>query len=236
MRYRNIVIPVLLLFIISCNKNHSDEGLNTLSGTWQLSGEIGKNTAGFITENTSAGKPIILSFRDNSLNGSFIGRIPSGKISGNYHLGSHNKLLIDNIEQPRESQSSAELQLVYAIHKARSYFVDDNKLKIYYDSGDKMMLFEKRDDYFRQMSWEQTKCADPWKTNELVSNENTADSLINYLQTLGIDIYDVTFEHDSSLVEDCESCLCKTGQKIIVKVEEGAMKDLMAYGFMAVEE
>jgi hypothetical protein len=73
--------------------------------------------------------------------------------------------------------------------------------------------------------WLQTKCSDPWHTGEMHSDEETYDSLMAYLAGQGITPGYASISYDSTLAEDCESCMCRTGNIIFnyVSVEDSAV-------------
>lgn len=80
--------------------------------------------------------------------------------------------------------------------------------------------------------WNQTKCADPWSTGENNSNTETEIAVTKYLQNEDVNILTLSFDTNSPLASDCESCGCGTGQRIIVNVKDAyvaKMKELNFY-------
>lgn len=80
--------------------------------------------------------------------------------------------------------------------------------------------------------WNQTKCADPWNTEENSSNTETENAVREYLNIEGITVINLNFDNKSSLATDCEACGCGTGQRIIVEVNNSdisKMEELRFY-------
>jgi len=80
--------------------------------------------------------------------------------------------------------------------------------------------------------WNQTKCADPWSTGENNSKGETEIAVTKYLQNENVNILNLSFDTNSPLAVDCESCGCGTGQRIIVNVKDSdvsKMKELNFY-------
>ena len=81
------------------------------------------------------------------------------------------------------------------------------------------------------LEYAETKCSDPWGTNEGNSKEEVESALMAFLENeLNISnaTIKISFEEKA---EACEACSCKTGRKITVTVEEGFVPILEDNGF-----
>lgn len=69
------------------------------------------------------------------------------------------------------------------------------------------------------MRWDITGCANPWdefiQSDSLTTNEYH-QIIFDYLSIHVIDVKQVTSYHDSSKVELCYACHCKTGDVILI--------------------
>ncbi len=71
------------------------------------------------------------------------------------------------------------------------------------------------------MRWDLTGCFNPWDNYfnlDTFSNEGYNAGIISYLSEEGIDVNYITSEFDSSKVELCYACHCKTGTVITVNI------------------
>lgn len=71
------------------------------------------------------------------------------------------------------------------------------------------------------MRWDLTGCSNPWDnffSLDTFSNESYNQGVYNFLNEEGIDVNYVSSEFDSSKVELCYACHCKTGTVIIVNI------------------
>ena len=79
--------------------------------------------------------------------------------------------------------------------------------------------------------WNQTKCADPWNTGENSSNTETENAVTQYLDIENVIVISLSFDNNSPLSTDCESCNCGTGQRIIVEVNNNDISEMENLGF-----
>lgn len=71
------------------------------------------------------------------------------------------------------------------------------------------------------MRWDLTGCFNPWDNYidlDTFSTEGYNQGIYNYLTTEGIDVNYVSSEFDSSKVELCLACHCKTGEVITINI------------------
>ncbi|PIE99917.1 MAG: hypothetical protein CR994_08720 [Maribacter sp.] len=81
--------------------------------------------------------------------------------------------------------------------------------------------------------WEQTKCLDPWNTNESHSDSTVRSALTGYLKENGVSkIETIDFENTLSQGElTCDACNCPTGIRIILKVPANESEKIEELGF-----
>ena len=82
-------------------------------------------------------------------------------------------------------------------------------------------------------TWVQTKCSDPWHTGEGHTDEQTVDSLCLYLGEMDIVPGHITITYHPELSEDCEACICQTGNIILVYVPTDDSATMSGLGFAA---
>jgi hypothetical protein len=79
------------------------------------------------------------------------------------------------------------------------------------------------------MRWDLTGCFNPWDSQirlDTFSNEGYNQGIYDYLTAEGIDVNYVTSEFDSSKIELCFACHCKTGTVIIVNITTKDRREL----------
>ncbi|MEM1123407.1 MAG: hypothetical protein AAGJ18_23415 [Bacteroidota bacterium] len=89
-----------------------------------------------------------------------------------------------------------------------------------------------KEDALVSLSFNETKCADPWRTNEGDSEEALKAAVTDYLENelkIDFDNYQMTFDEEK--VQFCEACGCTTGRVITIAVEESAVAELEEVGF-----
>jgi hypothetical protein len=215
--YKFVYISIFSLLLITCNKEDSDveKSLETLSGTWKLLSYMGSDNVILLSEPLDISSPVMMCFKDNNDTGNIIGHTVKNSVRGEYKLMSGNKMTVPMFGGTKIGEPEWGSLFWDAIRSSKSYFVDTKQLKIYY-ADNKYMLFEKAPDYFINMYYDQTKCADPWHTTENSINNATMDSLELYLLSQNISVFDISFNDESILEKTCKSCGCGTGQRIIV--------------------
>lgn len=83
------------------------------------------------------------------------------------------------------------------------------------------------------LEYAETKCGDPWRTNEGNSETEIITALITYLENeLNVPNPIIKIDFDANEAEDCEACDCKSGRTITVTVEEGFVPILEDNGFV----
>lgn len=231
-----LLIVVFFVAIFSCEKEEIiDINNGVLSGTWKLTKYADPGQKTLIEEPSDIYRSIVLIFKDNADSGSINGQTVVNNVIGKYYILNKNKMSVLYFGGTKVGEPEWGSMFWNAIMKSSSYHVGSTQMKIFYDDDSKYMLFEKADEYFHKLYWEQTKCADPWKTNETHSNNATADSIKSYLGNMGITIYDVSFTNESKLDIYCEACICGTGQRIIITSRENDVAKLKALGFKEIE-
>ena len=79
------------------------------------------------------------------------------------------------------------------------------------------------------MHWDLTGCSNPWDSYfslDTFSTDSYNAGVYNFLTEEGIEVYNVTSEFDSTKVELCYACHCKTGTVIKVTVPAKDRKKL----------
>ena len=80
--------------------------------------------------------------------------------------------------------------------------------------------------------WDETGCSDPWLdfyTADTFSQEAQNNAIRDYLLSENIELISLSHEYDSSKVEFCLACHCKTGkvfELIVPKNDKRKMKNL----------
>lgn len=78
--------------------------------------------------------------------------------------------------------------------------------------------------------YDETKCADPWETNENTSVKVKTKAIENYLENKGVKVFKVKINDDGT-AEECKSCFCKTGSRIKCKINEDEIEKMKEEGF-----
>ena len=80
--------------------------------------------------------------------------------------------------------------------------------------------------------WDETGCSDPWLdfySTDTFSQEAQNNAIRDYLLSENIELISLSHEYDSSKVEFCLACHCKTGkvfELIVPKNDKRKMKNL----------
>ena len=79
------------------------------------------------------------------------------------------------------------------------------------------------------MNWDETGCSNPWDnfiTLDTFTIEAYHQGINDYLTSEGITVNYITSELDSSKIELCLGCHCKTGQVITINIPKGDKRKL----------
>lgn len=79
--------------------------------------------------------------------------------------------------------------------------------------------------------WDQSKCADPWKTGESHTNLQTTAALKAFLAEKDITVLTVIYEGPVPGLITCDSCGCGTGVRILVGCMADDVSKLEDLGF-----
>lgn len=80
----------------------------------------------------------------------------------------------------------------------------------------------------------ETGCANPWDGScvyDSFTYPAYKSCITNYLSSEQVQVRDVSFETDSTIMSFCYACHCTTGRKIIVDVSSGDRNRLQQLGF-----
>lgn len=83
------------------------------------------------------------------------------------------------------------------------------------------------------MYWDETGCSNPWDnyiTLDTFTIEAYHQGINNYLISEGITLNYISTEFDSSKIELCLACHCKTGQVITINIPKGDKRKLKKLG------
>ncbi|MFK7983659.1 MAG: hypothetical protein AB8G86_27020 [Saprospiraceae bacterium] len=83
------------------------------------------------------------------------------------------------------------------------------------------------------LEYAETKCSDPWRTNEGNSEAEVINALMAYLEN-DLNVPNVTIKtaFDANDAQSCEACDYTTGRTITLTVEEGFVAILEDHGFI----
>ena len=79
------------------------------------------------------------------------------------------------------------------------------------------------------MHWDETGCSNPWDnfiTLDTFTTEAYHIGINNYLTSEGITVNSISSELDSSKIELCMACHCKTGYVITINIPKGDKRKL----------
>ena len=79
------------------------------------------------------------------------------------------------------------------------------------------------------MHWDETGCSNPWDnfiTLDTFTTEAYHIGINNYLTSEGITVNSISSELDSSKIELCMACHCKTGHVITINIPKGDKRKL----------
>ena len=79
------------------------------------------------------------------------------------------------------------------------------------------------------MRWDLTGCSNPWDSHinlDTFTTEEYNQGIYDYLTAEGIEVNYVSSEFDSSKVELCYACHCKTGEVIIISIPKKEKRKL----------
>ena len=88
----------------------------------------------------------------------------------------------------------------------------------------------KLEDY-QWFRYAETGCSDRWRNFPHTTNEELKDAVKTYMKNNSIDVLVITIGFDSSLVETCKSCECRTGKFIDLQSEISNDTFLCSMGF-----
>ncbi len=95
-----------------------------------------------------------------------------------------------------------------------------------------LQFFQCHYDQFVWMQYIETKCADPWQTNESDPETVVMEAAEDYFLNNDVNICEITMDFNEAYAEACEACICTTGRIIHVKVNESFIDELEAEGFI----
>jgi len=88
----------------------------------------------------------------------------------------------------------------------------------------------------RSLEYFETKCSDPWKTNEGNTEEEIILALTDYLENeLMVAFTSLNITFDTENAQTCKACHCTTGQKINIDVRQEFVEILEENGFILLE-
>ena len=79
------------------------------------------------------------------------------------------------------------------------------------------------------MRWDLTGCSNPWDSHinlDTFTTEGYNQGIYDYLTAQGIEVNYVSSEFDSSKVELCYACHCKTGEVITISIPKKEKRKL----------
>ena len=79
------------------------------------------------------------------------------------------------------------------------------------------------------MRWDLSGCSNPWDSHinlDTFTTEGYNQGIYDYLTAQGIEVNYVSSEFDSSKVELCYACHCKTGEVIIISIPKKEKRKL----------
>ena len=79
------------------------------------------------------------------------------------------------------------------------------------------------------MHWDETGCSNPWDsfiTLDSFTLEEYHQGINDYLTSEGITVNHISSELDSSKIELCYACHCKTGRVITINISKGDKRKL----------
>ena len=79
--------------------------------------------------------------------------------------------------------------------------------------------------------WNQTQCDDPWILSSNNPDEETEIAIETFLDQEGVNVLDINFISDPSLVQICSACSCTSGKIIAVDVDEMDSSKMLELGF-----
>jgi len=109
-----------------------------------------------------------------------------------------------------------------------------NCLKLLLISSLTIFLFSCSKNEPLSMRWDLTGCSNPWDSYfslDTFSTEAYYAGIFDYLSEEGIDVNFISSEFDSTKVELCYACHCKTGTVIIINIpikDRRKLKNLVA--------
>ena len=83
------------------------------------------------------------------------------------------------------------------------------------------MLFSCDKDKETTLYWDQTGCSNPWDdyiSLDTFTAEGYREGITDYLTEQEITVYSITSELDSTKIELCYACHCKTGEVIVINI------------------
>ena len=96
------------------------------------------------------------------------------------------------------------------------------------------MLFSCDKDKETTLYWDQTGCSNPW--NDYISLDSFTveayhEGINDYLTEQDITVYSISSELDSTIIQLCLACHCKTGRVIKVEISSGKRRKMKDLGF-----
>ena len=134
-------ILVFTMTLLACSK---DDHTVTLNGKWKLIKYHYLTVGTSESEPTNISRSIIIDFSDNGGKGKMKGNTVTNSVSGDYELFNDNQMKTLSFGGTKVGEPDWGSRFWDAIHTARSFEREGNKMFIYFNSGTGKMEFKKQ--------------------------------------------------------------------------------------------
>jgi hypothetical protein len=137
-------ILVLLFALSACSKDTTMTTGNSLNGRWKLIKYYNLTTGTSEPEPSNISRSIIITFKDDQVNGNMEGHTVTNAVEGQYELSNGNKMRTISFGGTKVGEPAWGNKFWDAIHAASSYERSGNTLHIFYNGDTEKMEFKRQ--------------------------------------------------------------------------------------------
>ncbi|MEL6256802.1 MAG: META domain-containing protein [Bacteroidota bacterium] len=133
-----VSISLLAYLIFSCTESDLSRSLN---GTWQYAFHENVENGEIVAEPDYIARPVVITFDDNGKKGDFYGQTVTNAIQGKYRLESERTISFTEIVGGQRGEPDWAADFWDALNSAENYNMENERLEILYDDGNKKLIF-----------------------------------------------------------------------------------------------
>ena len=133
-----VSISLLAYLIFSCTETDLARSLN---GTWQYAFHENVANGEIAAEPDYIARSVVITFDDNGKKGDFHGQTVTNAIQGKYKIESDGTISFTEITGGQRGEPDWAAGFWDALNSARNYAMENERLEILYDNGNKKLIF-----------------------------------------------------------------------------------------------